>query len=345
METLETKPLNQMFGIFSNSVTKAGKEKCGDSFAIRELKEENLIVLAVADGVSSCPCDWRASKTACETVVSVFESASGGSLQGRMKSAAAKANSAIRTVNDACKGMLTSLSLAVWKIGTDEIHFLNVGDSRIYIGTENNLRQITVDDVAGVLMKSDGKPLIDSGVPVYKRGVTRSLGQSEPLGFEVRTHNFSSKDLLVLVSDGICKNEAFTSDFEIIFSRGDFSESLKRLVRENSQKNSDDATLIVLWRTEKSENSRAAYNECVKENADFRGQDLSGREVIEFLQADLFEKLSQNSNSEVYALLDYAARYDLRFSRPFLIDFNHRVFKQNTDRALWLRLQNLIRVS
>ncbi len=144
-------PHEQTFNVFSYSVTKAGKEKCGDAFAVQELKEENLVILAVADGVSSYPCDWLASKTACETVVSVFAETK-ESIPGRMKTAAAKANNAIRSaVNDSCKGMMTSLSLAVWEIGEDKIHILNVGDSRIYVGTEANLMQITVDDTTSVL--------------------------------------------------------------------------------------------------------------------------------------------------------------------------------------------------
>jgi hypothetical protein len=51
--------------LFSYSATKAGKFECGDAFAMRELKEENLVVMVVADGISSLPCDWLASKTAC----------------------------------------------------------------------------------------------------------------------------------------------------------------------------------------------------------------------------------------------------------------------------------------
>jgi hypothetical protein len=29
--------------------------------------------------------------------------------------------------------MMISLSLAVWEIGADKVHFLNIGDSRIYV--------------------------------------------------------------------------------------------------------------------------------------------------------------------------------------------------------------------
>ncbi len=49
--------MNKSYETFAYSITKAGKEKCGDAFAVHEFTEENLIVLVVADGVSSCPCD------------------------------------------------------------------------------------------------------------------------------------------------------------------------------------------------------------------------------------------------------------------------------------------------
>jgi serine/threonine protein phosphatase PrpC len=335
---------NQKFNVFSHSVRKAGKEKCGDAFAVYESKEENLVLLAVADGVSSCPCDWLASKIACETVANAFTETSGG-VPGRMKAAASKANSAIRQITGACKGMLTSLSLAVWEIGAGSIHFLNVGDSRIYVGTESNLEQITVDDAVSVLVKIGGEVLLNAGMPVFRRGVFRSLGQSEPLTFDVQTHKFSSKDLLVLVTDGICKNEAFTLELKDIFERGSLSEKLKQFVKTNSEKNKDDATLVVLWRAVGDEESRAVYEACIAEGINFREKDLSGQITLEYLQSDLSRNLSQNSNETVNKLFDYAEQFGLKFGYDFLNDFIKEVIKQGTDRKLAMRLQNLIRHS
>ena len=335
---------DKIFEVFSYSVTKSGKQKCGDAFLVHDLIDENLIVLAVADGVSSRPCDWLASKTACETIVSVFSEIK-GSIPERMKIAAAKANSIIRQETSACRGMLTSLSLAVWDIGNDEIHFLNVGDSRIYVGTENDLRQITVDDVIGVLIKKDGEVLLEAGMPVFKRGVTRSLGQNEPLVFEVQTNQFLNKDLLVLVSDGICKNEAFTSELADIFASGTFFEKLKQFVRKNSEKNKDDATLVVLWRTERDDTYRADFEACLIEKLDFREKNLSAQMVLEFLQSELLEKLSLNNNEKVDEILDYAAQFGLKFSKTFLSGFLSSIIKQGTDRNLVARARDLIRVS
>jgi PPM family protein phosphatase len=335
---------NYQFHTFSYSVTKSGKEKCGDAFAVRKLDEENLIILAVADGVSSCPCDWLASKTACETVTAVFSETS-GNIERRMKTATAKTNSAIRKVSGSCNGMMTSLSLAVWEIGTDKIYFLNVGDSRIYVGPETNPQQITVDDTVSDLVKIDGEVLLNAGMPVFRHSVFRSLGQNDPLTFDVQTYKFSNRDLLILVSDGICKNEGFTSGLKDILCAGDFSEKLKYFVRSHSEKNKDDATLVVLWRIDPDENSRAIYDECIKKGLDFREKDLSGQIVLEYLQSDLRENLSQNLNETVNKLLDYAAQFRLKFSRVFLEYFLKAVFKQGTDRNLVNRLRDLIRVT
>ena len=169
------------------------------------------------------------------------------------------------------------------------------------------------------------------------------MGQGDPLAYEVEIHEFSSKDLLVLVSDGICKNEAFTSELKDIFSGSNLSEQLADLVKDNSDMNKDDATLIVLWRTEKDENLQAVYKECIKAKTDFRDKDLSGQNVIGFLQGDLTDEISRNSNEKVNELLDYAAQFNLKFSRAFLSDFLSLVIKQETDRQLVARLRDLIR--
>ena len=61
--------------------------------------------------------------------------------------------------------MMTSLLLAVWQINENTIHFLKVGDSRIYLGAESALKQITVYDSQSVVVKRDGRILLDAAGP------------------------------------------------------------------------------------------------------------------------------------------------------------------------------------
>ena len=59
------------------------KSRNGDHALVRN-QGEGLVVLAVADGVGSRPCDWRASEVACATAVEGIEEAS-GPLTGRIE--------------------------------------------------------------------------------------------------------------------------------------------------------------------------------------------------------------------------------------------------------------------
>ncbi len=241
---------NPKFKIFTQSVTKSGKDKCGDAFTVLEIKNENLVVLAVADGVSSCPCDWFASKIACDTVNEVFAE-SQENYTSRMINAAKQAHLNIQETAGSCRGMLTSLSLAVWDMEFDEVCVLNIGDSRIYLGPETDLRQITQDDTTSVLVKRSSLVLFNDGMPVFMRGVTRSLGQREPLSYAIKIHDFAKNDVLILVSDGISKDELFTCELKQIFCENDLSDKLQQFVRNKSEKNKDDATLVILRRIEK----------------------------------------------------------------------------------------------
>ena len=85
--------------------------------------------------------------------------------------------------------------------------------------------------------------------------------------------------------------------------------------------------------------------ECVREKTDFREKGLSGQNIIGFLQSDLFDEIPRDRNEKVNELLDYAAEFNLKFSRAFLSDFLSLVIKQETDPHLIARLRDLIRVS
>lgn len=214
------------FKVFAQRVAKAGKTRCGDSYVAEFLEDENILILAVSDGVSSSPCDWKAAEVACNAAIERFNSSEGSTAQ-RMAAAAEKAHNRVRQIGGDCAGSITSLTLVVWETSTDEIQVLNVGDSRAYLGPDNDLRQLTADDTQTVILKRNGEVVLQAGMPVFMRGVTRSLGQIEMLEFSVQSYPFQNSDLLVLVSDGVSKNEAFTSEFPAIFSSANVEQKLR----------------------------------------------------------------------------------------------------------------------
>jgi uncharacterized protein (DUF1810 family)/serine/threonine protein phosphatase PrpC len=331
------------FKVFADRVTKEGKTRCGDSFAVEMLDDDGVLLLVVADGVSSCPCDWKASEVACEAVIKKFKECK-GSVSDRMVRAAEKANNSVRQIGGACAGSITSLTFAVWDVRKDQIHFLNVGDSRIYLGPEDNLEQITHDDVAPVLLKRNGEVVLNAGVPVFMRGVTRSLGQTDPLEFEVQTRAFRNHEIVLLVSDGISKNEAFTTSLRSIFGAQNVEDKLSQFVRESSYANRDDATLIVIWRTGQSDSSFDEIKRCIFERIDFRGSNLSRGQILNLIKTELPVMLMGHFDSEVHATLDYAKDFGLNFDREFLSELLSIAIKYE-DRVIVERLRNLIRKS
>lgn len=355
LEILEVLSLNELgvnvtpslsselpFRVFARRNSKSGKPTCGDSLAVKYFEDEELLLLAVADGVSSSPCDWKAAETACEAVVKRFNTAS-GTIGERMLNAASKAHNAVRQIDGRCAGSKTSLTFVVWQTSSDEINVLNVGDSRVYLGPDNMLEQITSDDVQPVILKRDGEVVLQAGVPVFMRGVTRSLGQTEALDFSVYTHAFRDNHLLLLVSDGISKNDAFTAEIPKIFNHPETENGFTNLVLENSQKNNDDASLIAVWRTASDETAELRFAECLEQGTNFRDAGITPATAIDHLRTGLLAKMSDGRNDEVNALLDYADKCDLRFDRNFLGSLLSKVIQQNKDNALAQRLRELIR--
>ena len=335
----------QQFFCLCESSRQVGKDKCGDSFAVGYFEDDGILLLAVADGVSSCPCDWKASETACEAVLERFKSAS-GSIAQRMVNAASKAHNSVRQLDGRFAASITSLTLVTWAVASNEIHLLNVGDSRAYVGPDNALEQITSDDVQPVILKRNGEVVLQAGVPVFMRGVTRSLGQIEPLDFSVQTHPFQTNGLLLLVSDGLSKNEAFTSEIPGIFGSANIEKGLSKLVAESSPRNNDDATLVALWRkpTNDTESERR-LTDCIKINSDFRTEGLTAIQVAESLQTTLLDQMKVEKNESVGKLIDYGDHFGIRFNRDFLSAFLSLVIRQGTDRQLVARLRELIRKS
>lgn len=113
--------------------------------------------------------------------------------------------------------------------------------------------------------------------------------------------------------------------------------------REPSIIRDDDTGLEIDARMKESE--AKTYEECIIKRENFRQKKLTERYFIRFVQNEIKEKFSQNSNLEVLELLDYATQSGVKFSRAFLSGFLSAVIKQGTDRKLAFRLREMIRTS
>lgn len=223
------------------------KLRSGDCYVHFDLPEQGLVVAAVADGVGSHPCDWAASKAACEAIRPTFEGRLDRTPEDRLARAVDLAHDAVQSLRGAATGALTTLVLAAWRPAEAVCWYASAGDSRLYRVGAGAPEQLTRDDIHDEVVKRDGHPVLQAGAVASRRGVTRALGQSDPLGVEVRTVELGPGELLALVTDGCHEIHGFADHLAAVQGWQELAPATESLLaafcRDEAR---DDATAILM---------------------------------------------------------------------------------------------------
>ena len=213
---------------------------------LRWLEKDNCVVLALADGIGSCANDARAARTACNSFIVECGLA--------LDKGVVLDESAIKRFCDEIDPVLagrndkTCFSAVVWYVDTNQVSWLNAGDTRIYkYDKTGKLTQMTVDDRCVDNAKSNdpkyGKYYTDHGALVAGVGVNLAIGDCS-LKFHTGTFAFEPGDSLVLCSDGIHQSSSFTKDIIDRLNAPILSDAIQTM----STNSTDDATLLVIRR-------------------------------------------------------------------------------------------------
>ncbi len=223
------------------------KRRSGDSYVHFELPEQGLVVAAVADGVGSHPCDWAASKAACEAIRPAFTGKRDRTPEDKLARAVDMAHDAVQSLRDEAEGAQSTLVLAVWRPAESVCWYASAGDSRLYRVGAGAPEQLTRDDVHDEVVKREGHAVLQAGTVASRRGVTRVLGQPGPLDVEVRTVEPGPGELLALVTDGCHEIHGFVDRLAAVQGRQDLAAAaeslLAALCRDQAR---DDATAILM---------------------------------------------------------------------------------------------------
>jgi len=246
--------MNNQFDVFGINLSKKDKSKCGDYF-LHKTFQDKFIVLVVADGVGSRPCDWLASKTTCEKFIEVIEEKINDNCDNHDNFEAndlidicTKVDTSVSNAPDTCKGMMSTLVAAVWNRETNFLHFINVGDSRIYkISKDNQITQLTSDDIKDVNVRDkNGKLILSGGYTVTRSGLTNVFGLSN-VKVVPQNGEFNSGDTILLATDGFYNcSSTFKHDILNIFHSVNLNESVSKLLHYYQDYQTDDATVLVL---------------------------------------------------------------------------------------------------
>ena len=108
--------MSTKFEIFGISQVERNKGKCGDYYAYKVFNDE-WVVMALADGVGSMPCDWLASKTTCEMFIQkIGEKVKDGFDPECIEQLCAEVDKYVSNPPGDCKGMMSTLVAVKWNV-------------------------------------------------------------------------------------------------------------------------------------------------------------------------------------------------------------------------------------
>ena len=165
-------------------------------------------VFVVCDGMGGHVGGAIASKTAVDCILQYFEGSPSSNPIIALEKSISFANMQIyaKAMHDvSLKGMGTTCTVLLNK--GDNIYIAHVGDSRIYLNTDNKLYRLTKDH-SFVQSLVDAGQLEVSEMEKHprKNELTRALGISQDVDVEIAENPISSKngDTFLMCSDGLC---------------------------------------------------------------------------------------------------------------------------------------------
>jgi len=149
--------------------------------------------------------------------------------------------------NEECFGMGTTLAMVVIDKAQKLVYVGNIGDSRVYLLRNKELRQITCDHTYVNELMKEGKISLEEAKTHPKRNViTRALGSEEFVHADIFELDLLDGDILLLCTDGLTTHVSDYRILEIIKEYGP-SQSVQKLIQEaNDNGGTDNITIIIV---------------------------------------------------------------------------------------------------
>ena len=180
------------------------REENQDAFAAEVLSDREILAV-VCDGMGGARAGKVASSMAVDCFLEVFHQHREEAAVPLLRMAAAQANEVVyhRSVRDPeCYGMGTTMVAVL--LQEDQAVFLNEGDSRAYLISQDSVVRITRDHslVEDMVQRGDLTPDQARSHP-QKNLITRALGVESALRADLFERTVQENDYLLLCSDGL----------------------------------------------------------------------------------------------------------------------------------------------
>jgi serine/threonine protein phosphatase PrpC len=189
------------------TVSKVGFIRPGNEDAVGVFKTEGGTLAIVCDGLGGNNAGEVASQLSVDIIYESFRENNQTDYLERIKSSFMEANKAVyeRSVSESkLDGMLTTAEVLFIK--DDKAYWGHIGDSRIYLFTNNELQQLTKDHSLVQKMIDDGILSTEEAFLHPNRNIiTKALGDSGPIEVDLDKFNIQLKDenFFFVCTDGV----------------------------------------------------------------------------------------------------------------------------------------------
>lgn len=216
---------------------------------------QSVDVYAVADGMGGHADGEIASKLAVRTAIRQFmdevtqaENDMPENYRHWLRSAASIANRIVFQRNQS-EGMDMGTTLVMAAVVGNDVHVVNVGDSRAYIITRDRIRQITKDHSLVQLLVDAGAVRPQDAPKHPQRNVlVQSVGKEEHVGIDSFQERIDEESYLLLCSDGLWDELTNEDILRIVNAAPTAQAACEALVEESNQRGGHDNIAVVLAR-------------------------------------------------------------------------------------------------
>lgn len=225
-----------------------------DAFICRRVGE-NTGYAIVCDGMGGEKAGEVASATACQLIDKFFhrdvnEEMSESTAKAVIFSAISAANAKVYSMakeNPDYHGMGTTLVLAV--VVGENMHIVNIGDSRIYMAEKKAVKQLTRDHTLVQNLLDRGQISQQEALNHPKKHyITRAIGVGDTLDIDYQMYELKKESIVLLCTDGL-SNYLEIEKLPELLKNCIRKESLADLIDfANDQGGSDNITAVMLYR-------------------------------------------------------------------------------------------------
>lgn len=232
--------------------TDVGKKRHNneDSYIVNCEGKDKIFI--VADGMGGHNAGEVASLQACRIIEEAILN-SEGNIEDILKSAVEKANREIfirAAENESMRGMGTTIDACV--ANGDHICIAHVGDSRVYIVSDEGIRKITKDhSVVGMMVDSGSITEEEAKNHPSRNLITRAVGTAMTVEVDIVNETIHNDEIVLLCTDGLSNMVARDDICSIIKEHENLDDAACALVDKAKENGGDDNITVILFKVGK----------------------------------------------------------------------------------------------